>query len=44
VKVAALPVVALVLLPMITHFLLSPSALQPSADAKASVQLAGETA
>jgi hypothetical protein len=35
---------ALVLLPALAHFLLKPSALQPSADAKASVQLAGETA
>jgi len=35
---------ALVLLPALAHFVLKPSALQPSADAKASVQLAGETA
>jgi hypothetical protein len=35
---------ALVLLPALAHFLLKPSALQPSADAKASVQLSGETA
>lgn len=35
---------ALVLLPALAHFLLKPSALQRSADAKASVQLAGETA
>jgi len=44
VKVATLPVIALVVLPALAHFLLKPSALQPSADAKAFVQLAGETA
>jgi hypothetical protein len=35
---------ALVLLPALTHFLSKPSALLRSADAKASVQPAGETA
>jgi len=35
---------ALVLLPALAHFLLKPSAPHCSADAKASVQLAGETA
>jgi predicted RND superfamily exporter protein len=35
---------ALVLLPTLAHFLLKPSAPQPSAAAKASVQLSGETA
>ena len=34
----------LVLSPARAHFLLKPSALQSSADAKASVQLGGETA
>jgi len=35
---------SLVVPPALAHFLLEPSALQPGADAKASVHLAGETA